>query len=87
MTTKEEKPRGTLNVQPTVNYEAVLGDYKRNEQMIMSKLDQIQKNASKKKGDKKGMGAAVEATEEIRKWEEHMWDHDKLYQKFGTSRT
>jgi sodium/potassium-transporting ATPase subunit alpha len=85
MTPEEEKPRGTLNVQPTVNYETVLGDYKRNEQMIMSKLDQIQKNANKKSD--KGMNAAVEATEEIRKWEEHMWDHDKLYQKFGTNRT
>jgi hypothetical protein len=43
------------------------GDYKRNEQMIFSKLDQITKNSS---GNKKaaGMGAAVEATDEIRKW-------------------
>lgn len=46
--------------------------------MIFSKLDQITQNAT---GNKKagGMGAAVEATEEIRKWEEHMWNLDKLF--------
>jgi hypothetical protein len=32
------------------------------------------------------MGAAVEATEEIRKWEEHMWNTEKLFQKFHTSK-
>ncbi len=53
--------------------------------MVFNKLDNIQKNA---KGGKKkaGMGAAVEATEEIRKWEEHMWDLSKLLQKFNTTK-
>jgi len=35
--------------------------------MIMSKLDQIQEHSSKSKKSK-GMSAAVEATEEIRRW-------------------
>jgi len=43
------------------------GDYKRNEQLLMAKLDQIEHNHSDK-GENKGMGAAVEATEEIRRW-------------------
>jgi hypothetical protein len=34
--------------------------------MIMSKLDQIESNSKSKKN--KGMDAAVEATEEIRRW-------------------
>jgi sodium/potassium-transporting ATPase subunit alpha len=47
-------------------------------------MDQIKNNLGGKKN--KGMGAAVEATEEIRKWEEHMWNLDKLLQKFNTSK-
>jgi hypothetical protein len=47
-------------------------------------MDQIKNNAGSKKST--GMGAAVEATEEIRKWEEHMWNLDKLLQKFNTSK-
>jgi len=64
---EDKRARGTLTTQPTVAFEEILGDYKRNEQMIFSKLDQITQNSS---GNKKGggMGAAVEATEEIRKW-------------------
>jgi len=30
------------------------------------------------------MNAAVEATEEIRRWEEHMWGTDKLLSKFSS---
>ena len=53
--------------------------------MVFNKLDNITKNAKGSK-QKAGMGAAVEATEEIRKWEEHMWDLPKLFQKFNTSK-
>ena len=49
----------------TINFEKTLGDYKRNEQMAMQKLDQIEKN---QKGSKGGMQASVAATEEIRTW-------------------
>ncbi len=76
--------RGTLSTQATVAFEEVLGDFKRNESLIFSKMDQIRNNAGGKKN--KGMGAAVEATEEIRKWEEHLWNLDKLLQKFNTSK-
>jgi sodium/potassium-transporting ATPase subunit alpha len=51
----------------------------------MAKLDQIEAHSKGKK--QKGMKAAVEATEEIRRWEEHLWNVDKLLEKFHTSRT
>ena len=80
----EQKSRGTLSTKATIAFEEVLGDFKRNESLIFSKMDQIKNNAGSKKST--GMGAAVEATEEIRKWEEHMWNLDKLLQKFNTSK-
>jgi len=52
----------------------------------MAKLDQIEHNHSDK-DENKGMGAAVEATEEIRRWEEHLWDHNKIFEKLHSSRT
>ncbi len=51
----------------------------------MAKLDQIEAHSKGK--EQKGMKAAVEATEEIRRWEEHLWNVDKLLEKFHTSRT
>jgi len=39
--------------------------------------------AGKQKG---GMGAAVESTEEIRKWEEHMMDINKLIEKLASNK-
>jgi len=44
----------------------IRGDYKRNEQLILARLDQIQHNLDPAKN--MGLGAAVEATEEIRRW-------------------
>lgn len=60
----------------------------------MSKLDQIQHNLDSDKSE--GLGAAVEATEEIRRWvrnilslnifqEEHLWAHNKLFEKLHSS--
>jgi magnesium-transporting ATPase (P-type) len=51
----------------------------------MSKLDNITKQATK--GSKGGMQASVAATEEIRTWEEHLWDKEKLCMKFKTDQT
>lgn len=53
--------------------------FKTNEKKIMSELDEIvkkqQKGKKKKGGDMKG---AVEGAEEIRLWEDHMWDAARL---------
>ena len=53
---------------------------------IMAELDQLEKNAvtgkKKKKGDMKG---AVDGTEAIRKWQDHMWDKERLEMEFKTS--
>lgn len=80
----EKEESGTLATTVTINFEKTLGDYKRNEQMVMQKLDQVSKNA--KKDTKGGMQASVAATEEIRTWEEHLWDRNKVCEKFGTDR-
>lgn len=48
-------------------YEDLLGPFKRNEQAVMSKLDQLQRGVDDK-GKGTNMADAVSATEEIRQW-------------------
>ena len=50
-----------------LNYEVIVGDFKRDEKALIDKLEQIEGHSKQdKKG--KGMKAAVEATEVIRSW-------------------
>ena len=68
-------------------YEELLGDFRRNEQIIMSKLDQAEKQTRSGK-DKKGgtMHDAIDSNEQIRTWEDHMWSLDKLCENFKSSK-
>lgn len=65
-----------------------MDNFKTNEKKIMSELDDIvkkqQKGKKKKGGDMKG---AVEGTEEIRLWEDHMWDHPRLQKELKSDFT
>lgn len=54
-------------------YNELLADFKNNEQAIYKKLENLQKQASSKK-DSGNMNDAVDSTEAIRQWEDHMWD-------------
>jgi len=57
-------------------YKNLIGDFETNELKIMAELDSLENKANEgKKGKKKSdMKGAVEGTEEIRKWQYHMWD-------------
>lgn len=66
-----------------IYYEDLLGPFKRNEQAIMSKLDNLAKGAKGKKGD---INDAVDSTEKIRQWDDHMWHLDKLQEHFATNK-
>jgi len=63
-----------------------MGDFKRNEQIIMSRLDQAEKQS---KGNDKKQGSmkdAVDSTEQIRQWEDHMWPVEKLEENLKTNK-
>jgi len=61
------------------HYEALLGDFKRNEASIMAKLEAAEKQAgSAKKEVANAMKDAVDSTEAIRQWEDHIWPIEKL---------
>lgn len=63
------------------HYEQLLGDFKRNEASIMEKLEAAEKQCSSAAGKKETTNAmkdAVDSTEAIRKWEDHMWPLEKL---------
>jgi formyltetrahydrofolate synthetase len=66
------------------NFEQTLGDYKRREKQAMEKLENVTKAV---KGGKGNMQASVAATEEIRTWEEHLWDRNRLCNAFKTDKT
>jgi len=65
-------------------YEHLISDFKTNEKKIMKELDQLYASSGKKSksGD---LGGAMEGTEEIRQWQDHMWDRPRLEKEFGTS--
>lgn len=52
----------------------------------MAKLDAAEKQVGgKKKAKANNMKDAVDSTEQIRQWEDHMWDQQKLVSTLGTS--
>jgi hypothetical protein len=61
-----------------------LGDFKRNEASIMAKLEAAEKTAgSAKKESTNAMKDAVDSTEAIRQWEDHIWPIEKLLETNG----
>jgi magnesium-transporting ATPase (P-type) len=70
-------------------YEELLGNFKRNEASIMDRLDAAEKQAkgTQKKAEKSNaMKDAVDSTEAIRQWEDHMWPLEKLAENLKTSK-
>mmetsp|Transcript_47293 Transcript_47293/g.64120 ORF Transcript_47293/g.64120 Transcript_47293/m.64120 type:complete len:638 (-) Transcript_47293:1881-3794(-) len=63
-------------------YEQLLTEFKRDEQVAMAELDNLTK---KRAGGQANMNDAVASTEQIRKWEDHMWPTDKLCDELKTN--
>jgi outer membrane murein-binding lipoprotein Lpp len=56
-----------------------MADFKNNETKVFTTIDNLAKSMKSARENKKGgMKEAADAAEEIRKWQEHMWDMDYL---------
>jgi magnesium-transporting ATPase (P-type) len=62
-------------------------DFKSNETQLFKNVEKLQKESAGAAGAKKkgGMKEAADSAEQIRKWEDHMWDVKDLEKNLGTS--
>jgi len=76
-------PQGT-----TVSYyDNIIGDFKQNENYTLGKLERMRKEAETTKSKKgSAMADAVQRTEDIRKWEDHTWNNEKLCSNLNTGK-
>jgi hypothetical protein len=64
-------------------YDNIIGDFKQNENYTLGKLERMRKEAETTKSKKgSAMADAVQKTEDIRKWEDHTWNNEKLCANF-----
>lgn len=66
-------------------YNDLISDFKTNEKKIMKELDQLQSTAGRASSKGGDLGGAMEGTEEIRQWQDHMWDRERIEKEFHTN--